>query len=123
MNCVFCDGAIETLDHLFFQCPVTQGLWCRLLAWLGIHRTTGSWHEEFQWACKWARKKTNKRSITCCIFAMVVSLIWRERNNLKFQSGQFQSDRLCKEVALHIHIRGRYLQKWRTTLDSLNNFP
>ncbi|XP_060170700.1 uncharacterized protein LOC132601641 [Lycium barbarum] len=75
MDCIFCDSAVETLDHLLFLCPVTHALWNRLLVWLGIQRNIASWQEEVHWACKWARKKTRRGAIICCVFAMVVSII------------------------------------------------
>ncbi|XP_059302301.1 uncharacterized protein LOC132054276 [Lycium ferocissimum] len=50
MECCFCDTVDETLDHRFFACPATNDLWCRLLHWLGLHETIGTWQEELQWA-------------------------------------------------------------------------
>ncbi|XP_059310255.1 uncharacterized protein LOC132061454 [Lycium ferocissimum] len=122
MECVYCDSADETLENLFFACPVTKALWNRLLLWLGFTRSIGTWQEELQWVCNWPRKKSAKGAMTS-EFAMLVAVLWRERNNLRFHTRQFNSNRLCREIAIHIHIRGSKLQKWKTTLDSLNYMP
>lgn len=48
--CAFCAAPIETFDHLYFECPMTRALWSRLLLWLGLSRTIGSWQQELEWA-------------------------------------------------------------------------
>ncbi|XP_059310043.1 asparagine synthetase [glutamine-hydrolyzing] 2-like [Lycium ferocissimum] len=90
---------------------------------VGDYRPIECWQEELQWACRWAKKKTGKGAIISCVFAMVVSIIWREMNNMRFKNGQFQSERLCREIAIYIHIIGRHLRKWKNTLDTLNHMP
>ncbi|KAH0729741.1 hypothetical protein KY290_000869 [Solanum tuberosum] len=80
----------------------------------GITRPVGSWHTELAWANSWASKKTGIGTITNCVFAMVVYVIWRQRNARRFQKSAFQCGRICKEIGLNIHVRGRDLQKiWR----------
>jgi len=102
---------------------VTKALWHRLLVWLGINRTIGSWQDELDLVTIWARKKIGKGAIISCLFAMLVYLVWRERNAIRFQSNLYQSDRLCKEIVLYIHVIGRDLAKWNNTLQTLDGLP
>ncbi|KAK6791829.1 hypothetical protein RDI58_010910 [Solanum bulbocastanum] len=44
----FCAAPIETFDHSYFECPVTKALWSRLLLWMGLSRTIGSWQQELE---------------------------------------------------------------------------
>ncbi|XP_060212026.1 uncharacterized protein LOC132639602 [Lycium barbarum] len=120
-SCVFCDSADETLDHLLFNCTITRALWTRLLNWLGIQRTIGTWQEEVNWVCTWAKRRTEKGAIISVIFAMLVATIWRERNLLRFHNGYFQVDRICREIAIHIHIKGQHNRKWQQELLVLTN--
>ncbi|KAK4708706.1 hypothetical protein R3W88_029631 [Solanum pinnatisectum] len=105
--CVFCKAAMETQDHIFFDYLITRHLWCRILKWLGFTRTIGDWQHEVDWIISWATKRAGQGAIICCAFAMVINVIWRERNMIKFQNGNYQIDRVCKEIAIHIHIKGK----------------
>ncbi|KAK4721239.1 hypothetical protein R3W88_011472 [Solanum pinnatisectum] len=122
-ECSYCAVAPETFDHLFFECPETRALWARLLKWLGINRQIGSWQVELEWANKWARKSNGTGAINSCVFAMMVYIIWRERNTIRFQAMPYQCDRVCKEIGLYIHVRGRDLQKWKEALKKIDQVP
>ncbi|XP_060195114.1 uncharacterized protein LOC132624337 [Lycium barbarum] len=122
-DCIFCGQTQETLSHLYFECSITKGLWCRLLVWLGYTRKIGDWKYEVKWISHIARHKSGHCSITCCIFGMLVALVWRERNLLRFQSTQFLPDRLCREIAQPIHIQGRNNFKWQRALAAMNSYP
>ncbi|KAH0654914.1 hypothetical protein KY285_029796 [Solanum tuberosum] len=79
-------------------------------AWVGVHRATGSWAEVVQWMSNWAKKKFGTGAILSCIFPMLVATIWRDRNRIRFQGGSYNADRICREIAIHIHIRGTELK-------------
>ncbi|XP_060210676.1 uncharacterized protein LOC132637634 [Lycium barbarum] len=51
LNCVYCNSPVESFDHLFFSCVITNALWQRLLVWLGFQRAIGNWQDELQWVC------------------------------------------------------------------------
>ncbi|KAG5569045.1 hypothetical protein H5410_058811 [Solanum commersonii] len=92
---------------------VTRALWYILLVWLGINRTIGSWQDELDWVTIWARKKIEKGATISCVFDMLVYLVWGELNAIQFQSNLYQSDKLCKEIVLYMHVRERDLAKWK----------
>ncbi|XP_060190658.1 uncharacterized protein LOC132619924 [Lycium barbarum] len=123
LTCVFCNTYDETLLHLFFDCPATQALSHRMLVWLGVHRAIGSWQEEVHWTTTMAKRKSGKGEIISAIFAMVIGLVWRDRNLIRFLSQNYNEDRLCKEIAVHLHIRGRTRRKWQPVLSQLNCMP
>lgn len=122
-HCIFCGQAEETLAHLYFDCSHTRELWTRLLLWICYNSNIVDWNTEMQWISKIARKKSSHCSITCCIFGMLVALIWREKNLLRFQHTQFLPDKLCREIAQQIHICDRNNFKWQRTLAHINSYP
>ncbi|XP_059292280.1 uncharacterized protein LOC132045723 [Lycium ferocissimum] len=122
-SCVFCKGPDETMEHLFFGCPITHTFWRRALVWIGEHRTVGSWQEELDWINNLPKKRSGKEGILCCLFAMVINIIWRERNMMRFQNGIFQPEKVCKELAMFIHIRGREIKQWQPYLHQLVLWP
>lgn len=51
-----------------------------MLNWVGESRSLGSWQEEVIHTPSWAEKSSGKGGIQCNMFALVVMVIWRERN-------------------------------------------
>lgn len=70
-----------------------------------------------------ARRKTGKGPINSCTFAMVIYVIWRERNQLRFSNGVYDEDRISREIVLYVHTRGQDHSKWKKQLEELNAFP
>lgn len=80
--CVLCKNAVETRDHLFFDCTYSAQLWESLT--LGILRSNFS----KDWATIIALLTDNSRGrkSTFCVrysFQVAVYVIWRERNRVK----------------------------------------
>ncbi|OIT39443.1 hypothetical protein A4A49_53553 [Nicotiana attenuata] len=69
-----------------------------------------------------AKRKSGPRAITSCAYAMEVYVIWRERNLLRIQKSTYDEDRVSREMAVHIHIRGQNLRKWRKPLSVLSSY-
>ncbi|XP_019258462.1 PREDICTED: uncharacterized protein LOC109236708 [Nicotiana attenuata] len=121
--CAFCGHSLEYFSHLFFECTITKKLWSRLCSWLGYNRSIGDWKTELEWACKKAKSRRERNAITSCVFAMTVALIWRERNIIRFEQAKFDDLQICREIELHIHIRGKNIVKWKEALYQLNWIP
>lgn len=83
--CAFCWHSLESFSHLFFECTITKQIWSRLCSWLGYNRSIGDWKTELEWACKKVKSRRGTNVITSCVFAMIVALIWRERNIIRFE--------------------------------------
>lgn len=51
-DCVLCQSQLETLEHLFFECSFSAGIWRSVLNKLGVSRVIQSWQREIYWAAK-----------------------------------------------------------------------
>lgn len=122
-QCIFCEQAVETFDHLFFECSLTKELWLRLLRWLGYDRPICDWQSEVEWVSKNAKRRNGQCAIVTCVFGMLVNAIWRERNKLRFQGGKLIINNICKEIAIHIHLKGVSIQNWKEALQKINCYP
>lgn len=122
-HCVFCKQVDESFDHLFFACPITWGLWNRLLIWLDYKRTIGDWNSEVNWVSNIAKRKNLHAEITTSVFGMLVYCLWRERNRIRFQGGISVVRDTCKEIAIHEHIQGTSVKHWKEVFRRLNHFP
>ncbi|XP_060179901.1 uncharacterized protein LOC132609768 [Lycium barbarum] len=74
--CLWNKAAI--LKHLWALAEKKDCLWIR---------TIGTWQEEIQLITNWGKKNTGTWAIISSTFAMVVTLVWRERNSVRFQKG------------------------------------
>ncbi|XP_060195095.1 uncharacterized protein LOC132624311 [Lycium barbarum] len=84
-QCVFCNSAIETALHLFFNCPFSHTIWLGILQWLQWQRNILPWNEEWKWVNEQARGKHARERILKASLATVVYNIWIERNTRVFQ--------------------------------------
>ncbi|XP_060202516.1 uncharacterized protein LOC132630951 [Lycium barbarum] len=58
MECVMCSSqAVETMQHLFFDCTYSKYIWHTILTWLGIQKQIGTWEEEVQWLSQRVKNK------------------------------------------------------------------
>ncbi|OIT39376.1 hypothetical protein A4A49_58429, partial [Nicotiana attenuata] len=104
--CIFSGPDDEHFDHLFFGCEYTKNIWQRLRNWLSCQRQIRTWQEEMKWVTTCARKKKGFGTIVSAAFGMMVYVIWRDKNKIRFHSGSSSPDRMCREFSSHIHIRG-----------------
>lgn len=60
------------------------------------------WSIEIGWLSVMAKKKASIPQIVTNVFFMLIYVIWRERNRLRFQRGSFFADMILKEIVMHI---------------------
>lgn len=78
-ECEFCSLELETRNHLFFECPITQGIWRSLLDRVGMNKHNVDWNTELCWVSSLRGKKLD---IICLklLWTHYIYCIWRERN-------------------------------------------
>lgn len=47
---LMCNDPIETIDHLFFSCPVAKGVWATVYNQCCLNWSPGCWESELLWA-------------------------------------------------------------------------
>lgn len=52
LGCVFCNRGMETTDHLFLNCNISNMVWRKVLGWFGIHVALPATFEEMYWLHK-----------------------------------------------------------------------
>lgn len=97
--CVLCGRAVESQDHLFFQCHYSRQVWNPLMKQIGVNSIRTSWHdilENLNTSSSW---KTNlQRNLAIFGFASTVYHIWKERNN-RIHNGTIKDTKmLLKEI-------------------------
>ncbi|GAV79911.1 zf-RVT domain-containing protein [Cephalotus follicularis] len=91
-GCVFFCRELESLEHLYFQCPYTENIWKRVLALCNISKPILSWLEEVQWMIEHMKGDNFLEMVRKLALAATVFHIWLERNrrcfNNRFLSSQ-----------------------------------
>ncbi|GAV63835.1 hypothetical protein CFOL_v3_07353 [Cephalotus follicularis] len=85
-DCVFHCGEVESLEHLFFQCPYTKNIWTTVLAMCNISRPILPWEEEVIWMTDHSRGHSFLATVRKMVLAASVYHIWMERNRRSFKN-------------------------------------
>jgi len=87
LTCVVGCEAFETTLHLFLNCGVSSVLWADVRMWLGIFTVTPSdIRLHFQQFTKMAGMPRSSHLFFSIIWFVVISVIWKERNNRVFEN-------------------------------------
>ncbi|KAH0642091.1 hypothetical protein KY289_033065 [Solanum tuberosum] len=122
-TCPLCQMEDEIIDHLFFACMYTAGIWNKLLAWQGIQCTEGEWHEEIQRATENMKRNNNKAKVYRMVLAGTIYHVWIERNNRIFQAKQRNEEFMIRHIIREIHGRGSHHGRLRSRLRELDVYP
>ncbi|XP_039041867.1 uncharacterized protein LOC120180650 [Hibiscus syriacus] len=99
-NCVLCNNALETRDHLFFHCLTTAFLWDAILNRNGLSNSAASWVDMETWACEVWKGKSLLTTILKLARCAFIYTLWEERNRRIFQgrTRSLEDLKVIKEV-------------------------
>ncbi|XP_050207652.1 uncharacterized protein LOC126657072 [Mercurialis annua] len=83
-NCVFCNNAPESVEHLFFECPELNAVIKAVMEACLINRDWISWRREWSWYGKKTNGKTMLAKIRRLAFMSSIYNVWRGRNCIIF---------------------------------------
>ncbi|KAH1074230.1 hypothetical protein J1N35_026558 [Gossypium stocksii] len=118
--CPRCREAVESIDHIFRECPTTTEVWMNLnLSWILQNLIQHYW----EWLI-WIFKNSTKE--WCRVFCCGMWAIWSSRNKLvyegKISTGKEISDwisrYLCEldEIEQKVHTRSNAPMRWKTPI-------
>ncbi|XP_050217477.1 uncharacterized protein LOC126668315 [Mercurialis annua] len=102
-KCCFCNTASESINHLFFECSYSRGIWNRLLADMNINRDGVSWRREVSFFVRRTKGKSRLAIFRKSIFCAAIYHIWRARNDLIFNKNQVSEYHIYKSIRLAVH--------------------
>ncbi|XP_050219776.1 uncharacterized protein LOC126670147 [Mercurialis annua] len=82
--CVFCNRGPESINHLFFRCNITSGIFKSVMLACNINREIVNWRREWSWYSRRIRGKSLLAKVRRLAFVCTIYQIWRGRNKLVF---------------------------------------
>jgi hypothetical protein len=86
-KCCFC-AEQETIQHLFFDCPIARLTWGSVCFTFGVKKPEGVEHLFGPWLRSFSSKQ---RNLVLIGLAAMCRALWISRNDLIFQKSQFKS--------------------------------
>ncbi|XP_058765539.1 uncharacterized protein LOC131639037 [Vicia villosa] len=83
-TCSLCKLEEEDMEHLFFECPITGGVWASILDWIDVKHQHQNWNAELCWISNIANRKGWKMELLKVALAETVYGIWTMRNKICF---------------------------------------
>ncbi|XP_060178348.1 uncharacterized protein LOC132608330 [Lycium barbarum] len=122
-TCPICEATEESIQHLFFECPTSSYIWCKILKWQGYTRQAMSWHNELQWAVNFAANKGSKAEVYRMALAATVYYIWQLRNNKVFQNPSRTGDQVVRLIIQDVLCRANTFHRLARMMVTLNFYP
>ncbi|XP_062089725.1 uncharacterized protein LOC133796267 [Humulus lupulus] len=101
---ILCNGADETVEHLFFDCSFSQDCLQQLKKWLGWRAHTESLQGLLRWTERSKKSKFQKNVLAASVAALVYHL-WQAGNNKLWQSSIVSPKLLVQEAKWQIKTR------------------
>lgn len=86
-TCVLCNDDKEEIGHLFFECPFSRGIRCKVLRAVNVERGLLTWTREVSWFTRKAYGKTLLARHRRPTLAASIYVIWRFGFLLFFNRG------------------------------------
>ena len=103
--CVFCRTSSETIDHLYFQCAFTNGIWQNLLGKCRIRRDVLPWRREVSWFSWRAVGNTKLYQMWRLILSAMIYWTLQARNGVIFQNQQANIAQIFHKVLASIRLK------------------
>ncbi|XP_043725960.1 uncharacterized protein LOC122672564 [Telopea speciosissima] len=106
-SCVLFGAAVETIDHLVFECAFSSAVWKDVLILNGFNRQpVGSWNDEVQWLVTHFDGRSLLNSVQKFSFNSSVYRIWQERNERAHQRRPSSATSVLNRIISN--VRGRF---------------
>lgn len=99
-GCCFCGLELETLNHLFFDCVVTRGIWSGVMKYCGIQRLPGKWCEEREILINHCTTNSGKQRTYRCDVTVLVYHVWMERNRKRMQGTMHEVEKIIQQCKI-----------------------
>lgn len=100
INCLLCNGAEESTNHLFFECPAAVQVWNRCLRWLGVVSAMPVTGKDHLLQFGSVAMSGSQNLLWKVVWCAVLWTIWNSRNGIVFRNGEFDADKVFELIKI-----------------------
>ena len=102
--CILCNGEIESVQHLFFDCVISQQCIVEIKRWLNLKMQTNDVGKQVRWIQRSKCSKFRKEVWSSAIAASLYN-IWQQRNMVLWCGEQFNVEQVVQRVKRTVQCR------------------
>lgn len=99
-GCALCEEEVESSEHLFFSCRVSQLAWVEIGEWCKLGPIFAADLKDLLGSTDFIRGNARWRKMVYAIFLVMFWVIWRNRNDRIFNNGAVTSRKMVEEVKM-----------------------
>jgi len=103
--CLFCRGAQENREHLFFRCNFSSRIWSNIMAECSISNAPLDWDAIEDWGLKDLKGKGIKANLGRLCLGSTVYNLWKQRNALLHNSSPKTEEALMDCIRWEVRSR------------------
>ncbi|KAL9690538.1 hypothetical protein QQ045_010940 [Rhodiola kirilowii] len=103
-SCVLCDAAVESRDHLFFDCSFSQEVWKKVMKFLLVEPVGTQWNHLIPWFKRQQQTRLKTKFIAAAI-ARIMNGVWKARNFKIFREVTIPTDLLIHESIWYLRMK------------------
>lgn len=105
-QCVLCQAAEESRDHLYVHCKYSKRIWMKISNWiLRTPITPSSWDQQVQYITVACKGKSQQAQLFKLVYTEYSYVIWLERNAGIFEKKAREWDQIAREIAYTCNVR------------------
>jgi len=103
--CLFCRGAQETRENIFFRCSFRSRIWSNIMAKCSISNAPLDWDAIEDWGLKDLKGKGIKANLGRLCLGSTVYNLWKQRNALLHNSSPKTEEALMDCIRWEVRSR------------------
>ncbi|XP_075479277.1 uncharacterized protein LOC142520163 [Primulina tabacum] len=101
-TCVLCHDEYESVNHLFFQCPISRAIWDAIRSWLRMLKLMGSPNVVLAAFRSAYRGNSAFNKMRCVALAATVYQIWNIRKRRIFDNDEAYIEGVKMKIKIHV---------------------
>lgn len=102
--CGLCNQPYESIEDLFFMCPVSKNCWERVLLTKQVRKRAGTWFVEMAWIMRRSRGRNWLAKNLQIMLVVSVYTLWGERNRRIFRNTALSQDSLSSMIISNVSL-------------------
>ena len=116
--CLLCSSQVETHNHLLFECPFSQVVWCKVQQKGNFHVPSLPWEDLVLWTSHRWKGHSFSSKVKKLSLAVVVYNLWRERNNRFHKNTTTRPEEIFTSITDQIRLK---LSTYRRVEENVTN--